>query len=173
MLGKIWRSTFMKRAYRHQPSLCTSSCLIYLPISVYTKYPLTLQQMSLISILLMNWPIFYLIRCEVLPAVKMSILIFWVVTQWGLVGTYQRFGETYCLCLLGWSPESRVSMFLRNVGIYIQIQRRSDSEDQHGVLSNCFKYKPGDLVAQVSFWFIMVCVWRNRPSNTWMRNAKS
>jgi hypothetical protein len=38
-------------------------------------------------------------RFEVLTAVKMSILVFWVVTQCGLVGRYQRFGGTYCLHL--------------------------------------------------------------------------
>jgi hypothetical protein len=33
-------------------------------------------------------------RFEVLTAVKMSMLVFWVVTMCGLVGRYQRLGET-------------------------------------------------------------------------------
>jgi hypothetical protein len=40
------------------------------------------------------------VRFEVLTAVKMSMLVFWVVTPCGLVRRYQRFGETYCLQLL-------------------------------------------------------------------------
>jgi hypothetical protein len=40
-------------------------------------------------------------RSEVLTAVKMSILVFWVVTPCGLVGRYQRFGRAYYLCLQG------------------------------------------------------------------------
>jgi hypothetical protein len=51
------------------------------------------------------------------------MLIFWVVKPCGLVGRYQRFGGTYCLHLQRWnhfSPKDRDSMFLRNVGIYLQ-----------------------------------------------------
>jgi hypothetical protein len=33
---------------------------------------------------------------------NLSILFFWVVTPCGLVGRYQRFGETYCLRPQGW-----------------------------------------------------------------------
>jgi hypothetical protein len=33
------------------------------------------------------------VRSEVLTAVKLSMLVFWVVTPFGLVGRYQRFGE--------------------------------------------------------------------------------
>jgi hypothetical protein len=40
-------------------------------------------------------------RFEVLPAVKVSMLIFWVVMPCGLTGRYQRFEGTYCLHLLG------------------------------------------------------------------------
>jgi hypothetical protein len=35
-------------------------------------------------------------RLEVLTAVKISLLVFWVVMPCGLVGRYQCFGETYC-----------------------------------------------------------------------------
>jgi hypothetical protein len=34
-------------------------------------------------------------RFEVLTAVKMSMLIFWVVIPCELVGKYKRFGETF------------------------------------------------------------------------------
>jgi hypothetical protein len=37
------------------------------------------------------------VRFEVLTAVKMSILIFWVVTPRGRIRRYQRFEETFCL----------------------------------------------------------------------------
>jgi hypothetical protein len=41
----------------------------------------------------------YNMRFEVLVAVKMSVLVFWLVTPCGFVGRYQHFGETYCLHL--------------------------------------------------------------------------
>jgi hypothetical protein len=45
-------------------------------------------------------------RFEVLTAIKMPMLVFWVVTPCGLLGGY---------------PEDGGSMFLRNVGIYLQV----------------------------------------------------
>jgi hypothetical protein len=39
-------------------------------------------------------------KSEVITAVKVAMM-FWVVTPYGLVGTYQRFGGTYCLFLQG------------------------------------------------------------------------
>jgi hypothetical protein len=42
------------------------------------------------------------LRFQVHMAVKMSMLVFWVVTPCGLVGRYQRFGGTYRLHLQGW-----------------------------------------------------------------------
>jgi hypothetical protein len=47
-----------------------------------------------------------------LAAMKMLIVIFWVVTPCGLVGGYQLFGGTY--------PEDGDDTFLRNVGNHIQ-----------------------------------------------------
>jgi hypothetical protein len=41
-------------------------------------------------------------RFEVLTAVKMSMLVFWVVTPCELVDRHQRFGGAYCLHLQGW-----------------------------------------------------------------------
>jgi hypothetical protein len=41
-------------------------------------------------------------KFEVLPAVKMSMLVFWVVTPCGLAVRYQRLRGTYCLHLQGW-----------------------------------------------------------------------
>jgi hypothetical protein len=54
---------------------------------------------------------------EVLTAVKVSTLVFWVVTPCGLVDRYQHFIGTY------FSPEDGGSMLLRNVGIYLQIYK--------------------------------------------------
>jgi hypothetical protein len=56
-------------------------------------------------------------RFEVLTAVKMSMLIFWVVPPCGLVNRYLHFGGTYCL----FSPEEGGSVFLRNFGGYLQV----------------------------------------------------
>jgi hypothetical protein len=58
---------------------------------------------------------------EVLTAAKMSMLVFWVVTPFGLVGRYQSFGENTA----SFSPEDRGSMFLRNVGICLQVHMAS------------------------------------------------
>jgi hypothetical protein len=63
-------------------------------------------------------------RFDVLTAVKMSMLVFWVVTPCGLVGRYQRFGGTYCLYLQDWSEDGGRT-FLRNVGIYPQTHMTS------------------------------------------------
>jgi hypothetical protein len=38
---------------------------------------------------------YYIDRFEVLTAVKMLIVVFWVVTPCSLVGGYQRLGGTY------------------------------------------------------------------------------
>jgi hypothetical protein len=43
-------------------------------------------------------------RFEVLTAVKMLILVFWVVTSYGHVGRYQHFRGTYCLHLQPLDP---------------------------------------------------------------------
>jgi hypothetical protein len=48
-----------------------------------------------------------IMRFEVLTAVKMSMLVFWVVTPCGLVGRFQRFRKTYCLHLLGLNIQCR------------------------------------------------------------------
>jgi hypothetical protein len=41
------------------------------------------------------------VKSEVLTAVKMSMLFFWVITPCGLASRYQRFGGTYCVHLQG------------------------------------------------------------------------
>jgi hypothetical protein len=40
-------------------------------------------------------------RLEILTVVKISMLVFWVVTQCEFVGRNQHFGRTYCLQLQG------------------------------------------------------------------------
>jgi hypothetical protein len=42
------------------------------------------------------------VRFEVLTAMKVSMLVFWVVSPCGLIGRYQSFGGTYCI---HFSPE--------------------------------------------------------------------
>jgi hypothetical protein len=57
------------------------------------------------------------------------MLVFWVVTPCGLTGRYQRFEGTYCLDIqpLAHTAFFRVedggSIFLRNVGIYLQVHK--------------------------------------------------
>jgi hypothetical protein len=41
------------------------------------------------------------LRLEVLTAVKMTMVIFWAVTQCDFVGGYQSFGGTHCIHLQG------------------------------------------------------------------------
>jgi hypothetical protein len=48
----------------------------------------------------------------------MSVLVFWVITTCGLVGNHRCFGETHYL--QHFNSEDEDSMFLQNVGVYIQ-----------------------------------------------------
>jgi len=48
-------------------------------------------------------------RSKVLTAMKMSVLIFWVVTPYGFVGKYQLYEGTYCFHLHGWRWKQYVS----------------------------------------------------------------
>jgi hypothetical protein len=75
-------------------------------------------------------------RSVVLTAVKMSMLVFWVVTPCGLVGRYQRFRGTYCLLLQGFlSPSSAPKMealcFSETLVSTFKSTRRYYLEDQH------------------------------------------
>jgi hypothetical protein len=47
------------------------------------------------------------LRFEVLTAVNMSMLVFWVVTPRGLIFRYQRFGETCCVHLQTHATDTR------------------------------------------------------------------
>jgi hypothetical protein len=62
---------------------------------------------------------------EVLTAMKMS-MFFWTVTSRKFVGRNQRFGGTQYL-----SPEDGGSIFLRNVGISLQVDMALQPKDQH------------------------------------------
>jgi hypothetical protein len=55
------------------------------------------------------------VRFEVFTSLKMMITFFRVLALCGLVGGYQRFGETYFI------PEDGDSICLRNVGIYLRV----------------------------------------------------
>jgi hypothetical protein len=61
---------------------------------------------------------FHLMRFEVPNAVKISMLVFWVVTPCGLAGRYKHF-EEYTISNL--SPEDGDNMFLRNVDLDLQV----------------------------------------------------
>jgi hypothetical protein len=69
------------------------------------------------------------LRFEVLRAVKMSMLVFGVVTLCGLVGEYRWFERN----IRGFSPGGGGSMFLRNVGIYLQVHMTSPSTRQQRI----------------------------------------
>jgi hypothetical protein len=53
-------------------------------------------------------------RFEVVAEVMVPMLVFWDVRLCGLAGRYRRFGRTY-------NTEVGDSMFLRNVGFYLQV----------------------------------------------------
>jgi hypothetical protein len=55
-------------------------------------------------------------RYKVVMAMKMSVLVSWVVTLCGLVGKHRRFGGTN-------HPEDGGGKFLQNVGINLQIHK--------------------------------------------------
>jgi hypothetical protein len=59
-----------------------------------------------------------ILRSEVHTAVKMLMLVFWIVMPCGLVVRYQRFGGIYYLHLQVWNGGS---MFLWNGGTYLQV----------------------------------------------------
>jgi hypothetical protein len=69
------------------------------------------------------------IRFEVLTAVRMMMLFFWVLAPCRLVGRCQRFGEHTVSIFIPedgdniFSPEDGDSMFLRNVGIYRRVYK--------------------------------------------------
>jgi hypothetical protein len=60
-------------------------------------------------------------RFEVFPAVKMWIMIFWVVTLCSLVGCYQHFGERIAFIFTIEVPEDGTVTFLRNVDNRLQV----------------------------------------------------
>jgi hypothetical protein len=57
------------------------------------------------------------LKFEVPVVVKFSVLVFWVVMLFGLVG----FRVTYCPNLLGFGLEDGGSMFSLNVGAYLYV----------------------------------------------------
>jgi hypothetical protein len=79
-----------------------------------------------------------------------SLLVFWVVTSCGLVGRYQRFGETYCLRfraevrLLG-SGELRT-----RIGGIGQLESRNEEEEVVRPIGG--EEKVGPLRAQKGGW---------------------
>jgi hypothetical protein len=44
----------------------------------------------------------YVLCCKEKPLLTLTMFIFWVVTPYGLIDTYRRFGGTYCLHFQGW-----------------------------------------------------------------------
>jgi hypothetical protein len=56
----------------------------------------------IVDVRLLHMETLLYVRFEVLMAVKMSMLVFWIVTPCELVGRDQRFGGTYYLHLQGW-----------------------------------------------------------------------
>jgi hypothetical protein len=74
------------------------------------------------------------VKLEVFTAVRMMIL-FWVLVLCRLADRCQRFGETYCLHLQGWS-EAGNGMFLRNFASICESTGRQNPEQQHNVKHN-------------------------------------
>jgi hypothetical protein len=74
-------------------------------------------------------------RFEVLTAASMKMAVFWVIAPCSLVEVYQYFRGTCCLHHHGSSPfsfgaENGDSMFLWNVGIYLQVHTALQSRRQ-------------------------------------------
>jgi hypothetical protein len=64
-------------------------------------------------------PLRHYMRSDILTAVKTSMLVFWVVAHCRLTSRYQTFGGTHNLHIL---PEDGSNIFLRNVGIYLEVR---------------------------------------------------
>jgi hypothetical protein len=84
-------------------------------------------------------------RFEVLMAVKMSILVFWVVMPCGLVGRYQHSGGTYCLCLQGITTQkTTLTLFYDNSqqssGIVVCILEGSNTSEQFHYISHLLQF---------------------------------
>jgi hypothetical protein len=58
------------------------------------------------------------LRFEVLTAVKVSVIVFWVVMPCGLVYDYECSGGIYSL-YLHFNPEDGGDMFLQDVGNHL------------------------------------------------------
>jgi hypothetical protein len=82
------------------------------------------------------------------------MLVFWVVTPCGLAGRFQSFGG---------NPKYGRSLFLRNVGIYLQVLYYPENQLQQTVLRFQLKFKLTAVVSnntglqiltlQKLFWF--------------------
>jgi hypothetical protein len=61
-------------------------------------------------------------RFDVFSAVRVQIVVFWVVTLYDIVGGYQSFGRIYCHHLQGndFCSEDGGRMSLRDVGNHLQ-----------------------------------------------------
>jgi hypothetical protein len=57
----------------------------------------------------------YILNFEILKALNIIIVVFWVVMPFSLMGDYQHSGGTYCP-----NPEDEGNTFLHN-GIYLQV----------------------------------------------------
>jgi hypothetical protein len=64
------------------------------------------------------------LKFEVLMVMKMSVLVFWVVTLWGLVGRYQRFRGMYCFLALKMKSVCSFKMS-------VQVHKALQMENQH------------------------------------------
>jgi hypothetical protein len=66
----------------------------------------------------------YLKLKEAVSFIKLSLVVFWIVTAYGLVGGYKRFEET---C----HGEDRGDIFLRNVGTITYKTARCHNPEDH------------------------------------------
>jgi hypothetical protein len=81
----------------------------------------------LLSFLLSN---IICVRFEVLTAVKMLMLFFWVVMLCGLVGRYQCFGGTYCLHLQLWIWRWKNSIDTLNICFSLRVRYQVTQGDR-------------------------------------------
>jgi hypothetical protein len=107
-----------------------TSSVVSLPVDLFPIYfelcPLVPELTRLLLKMASN------VRFELPTAVRITVLFPWVVTSCGLVGAYQRFGETYCVV----SAEDGDGVFLRNVSVCRRVCKASKSRRAATLASN-------------------------------------
>lgn len=96
---------FLLNSFFFQIEKCTLHftflCHIHMVVSLYQSNlsPVKSTYKLNLNILKFLQDFLKFIKFKSVTTMKISMLIFWVVTPYGLIGRYQQFGGTYCLRL--------------------------------------------------------------------------